>query len=458
MSIKSSILFTAILVVLLTTGFGCRGLSEDEQAAIQPVLLNYWTVYNDLPTLQKFAQEYKAIRPYVTINIRQVRSGEFNTLFLNALADDVAPDIISIHTRWLRAYQSRLSLMPKTVEVASVTVKGTYQPETIVTKETFEMQGVSGVKKYFLPTVADDVIIGSNVYGLPLALDTMVLYYNKDLLDKSGIPEPPKTWGDFLTAVKQTTKFNKQGDIIQSGTALGTGVNIDHAPDVMALLLKQNGVSVTDKGAVTFSAGVNANNAEHPTIQALRFYTDFSRFTKEAYSWNAKMENAFDAFTRGKVVFYFGFAFDYLRIKAKAPQMNIDILPVPQLNEAEPVNVANYWMESVVKKSKNQNEAWDFIRFITTQEKIKAYTDTTKQPSPLRAHVEEQKKDEFFAPFVAGILNADNWYGGRNVTVAEEALRDMAEKLVEPYVENKDPLSRDITIIQQAASVIQQTM
>jgi len=35
-----------------------------------------------------------------------------------------------------------------------------------------------------------------------------------------------------------------------------------------------------------------------------------------------------DAFVRGKVVFYFGYAYDYPRIKARAPQMNMKILEV----------------------------------------------------------------------------------------------------------------------------------
>ena len=114
-------LFTALVSVL---GFGCKGLSEEEQASIRPVTLNYWTVFHDVAELQKFADAYKRIRPYVTINIRQIRHSEFDDLFTNALADDIGPDIVSTHVHTLRQYEPRLSPMPAAVNVADVRITG----------------------------------------------------------------------------------------------------------------------------------------------------------------------------------------------------------------------------------------------------------------------------------------------------------------------------------------------
>ena len=112
------------------------------------------------------------------------------------------------------------------------------------------------------------------------------------------------------------------------------------------------------------------------------FYTDFANPTREGYTWNADMGRALDEFARGKVVFYFGYAFDLPQILAQAPQMNLEVIPIPQLDNTAPVNVANYWVESVTKKSAHKNEAWDFIRFITSPEGVGAYTQATRQPTP----------------------------------------------------------------------------
>lgn len=450
--------FALLSVFLLTSGVGCRGLSEQEQASIQPVTLEYWTVFNNVAELQKLAAAYKQVRPYVDVKIRQVRYEEFDKLFVNALADDVEPDIVSMHTRWLRKYTSRLSPMPPKVQMANIMIKGEYRKETIVTQEELVLPTLRGISSNFVKTVADDVIVDGNAYGLPLSVDTMGIYYNKDLLDKAGVPLPPTTWAELLETVKAATKVDANGNIVQSAIPLGTGINIDNAPDILALLMMQNNVQVTKGQSVTFADGLQQNRETHPSREALRFYTDFARSTKEAYTWNETMGNAFDAFTANRSVFYVGFSYDYERIKARAPQMNLEVIPLPQLNPSTPVNIANYWIESVVKKSEHQNEAWDFVRFITMPENIQKYTEATGRPTPLRAQIQAQSEIPALEPFVKGLLTAENWYRGRDVEVANAAMKNLITQFLQPYGENTTPEDRDAQLISTAASVVQQSM
>ena len=137
------------------------------------------------------------------------------------------------------------------------------------------------------------------------------------------------------------------------------------------------------------------------------------------------MGDALDAFTRGQAVFYFGFAYDYPKIKSRAPQLNIEVMPMLQLNEKAPANVANYWLETVVKKSKHQNEAWDFVMFMTKPENIKKYCEATIHPTPLRSQINDQKENAALAPFASQVLNAENWYRGKDSATAEKAFGDL---------------------------------
>ena len=144
---KKTLLSIGIIAVLLiTAGLGYKGLSEEEIQTVQPETLEYWTVFNDTTILNKFAEEYQKERPQVQINVRQVRYGEFDELFVNALADDVQPDIVSLHVRWLPRYLGRLSIMPPAVSVSRLVTKGKYAKETVVETLNNEMPNTDVVK------------------------------------------------------------------------------------------------------------------------------------------------------------------------------------------------------------------------------------------------------------------------------------------------------------------------
>lgn len=448
-----------IITLLMVAGFGCKGLSQAEQQSVRPVTLNFWTVYDDVGTLTAMAKEYQLQRPYIHVNVRQIRYDEYDSLLVNALADDTGPDIVSVFIRSLPKYESRLAPAPASVRMARVTVEGKYQPKTVITSETLPMPGINTIRNQYIATVAGDVIRGNQILGFPLSVDTMALLYNKNLLDKSGIAVPPSTWTEFLAAAEKTTRLDKDGNIIQSGVALGTGNNIEHAFDIMSLLMLQKGVAIADGGAITFANGLQNRDATgHPTLEALRFYTDFARPTKKVYTWNETQESALQNFARGKSVFYFGFAYDLARLHGMSPQLNIGVVSLPQLAPETPVNVANYWIESVLRKSTHQNEAWDFIRFISLPDNLKRYSDATHIPSPLRIHLQAQVDNPDIAPFTAGLLTASNWYRGHNYDAAQQAFREMIHNYLQPYGDKQDPQKRDATIVIQAASVVQQTL
>jgi multiple sugar transport system substrate-binding protein len=454
-SIFALLTLTTLLVV---SGFGCKGLSTEERAAIVPVKLEYWTVFGDVEALRSYAAEYSARYPHVAITVRQVRYEEFDQLFTNALADDVGPDIVSMHVRWLRENQTRLVPAPANVRMPRLVQKNQYTKDQELVVDTIPLPRDRDMRSQYVKTVYDDVVIGEGIYGLPMAFDSLALFYNQTILDRAGIAGPPKTWDEFVEMIQKTTRFNTTLDIIQSGVALGTSNNIDNFFDIVSLLMLQSGVVVSEGNAVTFNAGVErATDRSHPTLRALDFYTGFARPTADRYSWNEKMQNAFDEFVRGRSAFFLGFAYDYPRIEARAPQLDIQIATVPQLNPDSPTNVANYWVESVVKKSPDQNEAWGFVQFVTSKEKVADYTARTFRPSPYREQITTQQEDEKMGPFATQALFAENWYRGKDVEVATSAMKDMITEYLRQGNTPEATLQKDKAAVVNTAAKIQQT-
>jgi len=457
--IKKIFILSFLSVFLLTTGFGCKGLSQTQVSAVKAVKLTYWTVYDDVDELRTLASIYSQKYPNVSIDIKQVGYDEFDNLFTNALADDVGPDIVSQHVRWLRKNSTRLLSAPATTKMSRIVITDNFSKDQQLVIDTNTLPNASYIKNNYVQTVYNDVVIDGKVYGLTLAMDTLSIFYNQDLLDRAGIAEAPKDWATFISDVKKLTKFNSVGDIVQAGTALGTANNIDSATDIIAMFIMQSGVKLSIGNSITFASGLqNAQSRNTPVLNALDFYTDFARPTKEAYTWNDKKPNALDEFIRGRVGFYFGYSYDYNTIKNRAPQMNLRVMPVLQLNSESPSNVANYWVESVVGKSKHPNEAWDFVRFISSPESVAKYTAKVFSPSPLRSQIATQQKDDNLGPFATQAIFAENWYRGQDIDSVDKAFGTMVTELLKPAGNENDLLKKDKAIIINTAARVQQTM
>lgn len=409
-----------LLSFFIFTGFGCKGtVTKQQAAAVKNATLEYWTVYDDVGAINEAVEKFRLYRPYATINVRQYKPEEIYERLVEALAEDRGPDIISVPVRQLPFYRSKLTTMPSSVGDAIVETKKTVTGamETVISLRTAVLPNTLNIEREFFQTVKKDAVVGNDIYGLPLSLDSMVIYYNKDILDRSGVPEPPKNWVEFQESVRKTTRFNKEtGKLIQSGVALGLAKNINNFDDIFYILLKQSGITL-GQGGFVWSGAKN----ENPLYNVLDFYTDFANPTRDTYTWDQQQEMALDRFIKGGTAFFFGYNYHYSLIKAQGANLNFDVLPLIQLNPENPVNVTNYSLQCVVSKSKNQELAWNFINYLANQN-VKDYLDRTGRPTAKRAFLVEQRLNPELAPFVNDLLIAENWYRGNNYEAAKNSL------------------------------------
>jgi len=457
---KKIITISLFLAVFVFAGFGCKGLTAEQQAATQPINLEYWTVADDVDAINALIGQYKVSRPYLNITLRQLSAGELYQRLIEALAEDRGPDIISINSRVFPKFLSKLAPMPGLVSDTTVQViKGQLGTTTNVSLNSVVMPTVLDIDRNYIKTVKKDVVFDNRIYGLPLSMDTMALYYNKDLLDKAGVAEPPKTWTDFQDAVKKSSRFNKQTNkITQAGVAMGVGSNIPGFDDLLYILFRQSNVNMVDaNGRAIFN--LYGDNNDNPTESVLNFFSDYANSTRDTYTWNESLPNALDNFINGASVFYFGYSYDLPVIQARGPQINLGILPIPQLDPEASVNVANYWIQSVVGKSTKQNEAWGLINFLAYSSANKSYLDATGRPTALRAYINAQKGTLELLPFVEQLLVADNWYRGTDYDAAKKALSDMLHNWLQAPPEDDLSVSEwHQNLMNIAAETINQTL
>jgi len=424
------LLLTLIAMLIISTGFRCKCVSPAEKELLNPIGLKWWGVFDDPGDLQTLISDYKKIHPNITVNYRKLRFAEFETELLDALAEDRGPDIISLHNTWVTKYLSKLKSLPKKTKMAyEVTQKSLgFKEETLIEVRENTSITPAQLKNAFIDVVYGDVVKSGKIYGLPLSVDTLILFYNRDLLNNAGIPLPPNDWLTLQENVKALTYQNQDGDLIQSGIALGTADNVERAVDILSLLMMQNGAQMTIEGQITFGLVPPGfpDKSYNPGPEAIKFYTDFANPSKEVYTWNKKFPDSIDAFAQGRVAMIFGYSYHVPYLEAKRQgKLNYGITGIPQIEGRPEVNFANYWVQSVSEKSKHVNEAWDFIQFISGKSEAKKYLEKTLKPTALRSLIEGQMNDDRLKVFADQVLTSKSWYKGDNATAAENALKDM---------------------------------
>ncbi len=420
-----------LVVFMATAGLGCKG---PDASSLGQTTLDYWGVWDDSDAFTEVIKDYKASHPNVTVNYRKFRYAEYESELLNALAEDRGPDLFAIPESWLRAYQNKLLPMPSSIKLAYVVEKNELfglSKQSVIEYRTAKTPTLREIKETYVDAVYNDAVIDSQLYGLPLSLPSLVMFYNKDIINQSGISQIPADWKSFQEAVTKATRYGLDNKIVQAGTALGTGYNVERSFDIISILMMQSGAAMSDsRGYPTFFSNVSSGGKTiNPGLAALQFYGDFAMPTKNVYCWNNTMSNSLEAFMAGKVAFFFGYNYHLPQMRAQS-RVNLGIAPIPQISGSSIKNYANYWLTGVSKKSTSTAEAWDFLLFMNKPEELKKYLAATNQPTAQRALIASQSDNEDLHAASTQTLTAQTWYRGKDSAAAEQAFKEMAERFL----------------------------
>lgn len=121
---------------------------------------------------------YEAAHPGVTIDFKTFKATEYNTILSTGLAGSAGPDVAQV-----RSY-------------------GQLQP-TIAAGSLVPLDGkvdLAGWDENVLKSAQKKE--DGSLYAVPLAVQTLQMYYNEDLFAKAGITAPPTTWAEFTEDVE----------------------------------------------------------------------------------------------------------------------------------------------------------------------------------------------------------------------------------------------------------------
>jgi ABC-type glycerol-3-phosphate transport system substrate-binding protein len=247
--------------------------------------------------------------------------------------------------------------------------------------------------------------------ALPILVDPLVMYYNRDILSGEGIATPPATWSAFRQVVKDINVIDNSAVIKRTALAMGEFSNNRNAKAVLSLLLLQAGTPIVAYNETGYRSVLDDSfgGTISPGQAALDFFTQFANSGKDGYSWNRSLPEARDAFAAGILATYFGFGSELSAVKAKNPNLNFDVTTVPQRDTGRKLTFAHVYGLAILKNTANINGAVQAASTLASSAGAKPLAEVMGLPSARRDLLTMEIADPFKAAFNRSAIMSVSW-------------------------------------------------
>ena len=342
---------TLVFIILISTGAVFR---PDRDKTI----LTIWGI-DDPVAFEAIKSSFSAENPGVQIVYTQILEKDYEEKLINALAAQQGPDVFFFRSDWMNRHGNKIIPAPR----------------RLLSTEMFA--------ELFPQVVVQDFVFNNQIYALPLYIDTLALYFNRNIFDHRSVAFPPNTWNGFQNTVTRgvTASFG------------GTTPIVPQAGDIMNALFMQVNTNRLQEGlSMQISGEIGA--------VALNLYTSIKAPEVDAYT----------GFTNATI----GMMIDYQSaqplITALNPHLDFRVAPLPQLYLDSPIVPARYYGLAVSGQSLLPALAWEFIFYTTTNPQVAgSYFTATGRPPALRSLINAIIDYPTYGVFASQALIARSW-------------------------------------------------
>lgn len=312
----------------------------------------------------------------------------FDSELVNAIAEGRGPDVVlAFHERILKN-QAKLYVIP--FESFS--------------QRDFQNDFIEGAAVLATP---------KGYLGVPLVVDPLVLYYNRDIFTNASLISPPALWADMYTlAANLTTKNVNTGAISQSAIPLGSYNNVLYAKPILATMVMQAGGRIVEDTSLYIRATLtNTYNLPYgPGNAALLFFTEFSNPAKIFYTWNRSLPDSLTQFAAGDSAMFVGLASDLQKIRDKNPNLSFDAARLPQSSGSlREITYGRFLTIAVTKATFNPTAAFGVAFEMMSTPSVSLLSGMVALPPARRDLLKTVPADPFAAIFYDSAIRAVAW-------------------------------------------------
>lgn len=318
----------AIIGIIVFAGYSGKGPGQDK---IGQVVI--WGVL-DQSKMNNFLNSAKNSRnDFDKVSYKQIDADSFVSTFVDALASGTGPDLILVPDSYLVTLQNKIREIP----YKSISER--------VWQDTF----IDG---------SDIYLTSTGTYAVPVAVDPLVMYFNKSHLSSAGVATTPTNWEAFLGLAEKLVQRDANQNISRSAVALGSYDNVNFAREIISALFLQTGSKITAYKNGQLQSTLSGKNSGASSVA--RFYSEFANPNKQVYSWNVNMPEARKQFLAGDLTFYFAPASDLPAIAKGNPNLNFDVAAFPEPGLIDtPVTYGSFYGLMIPRATGNASGAYN---------------------------------------------------------------------------------------------------
>lgn len=390
-----------------------RGSSQDA------ILVTIWGTVPEARFNEVFQQTSLYQSKLYKVEYEAKAEEDFDGEFIEALASGVGPDLFLLPSNKILKHRNKILPIPYTA----------------FTERQFKDSFIEGAEIYMDP---------EGVIGLPVAVDPLVMYWNRAILTDAKVTEPPKYWDEFYNLAKLISQKDGALNILQSAAALGEFANISHAKEIIINLTMQAGTPVTlwQNGKVTAVFEGSYGKPTAPAEAAVNFFTEFGNPSKPSYSWNRSLPNSTNYFLGGDLALYFGFGSEIRTIQIKNPNLNFDVAMIPTSREGgTKVSYGDFSALSITKSAKNPSAAFAVAAALSGTEAGKVWSQSLRLPPVRRDLLSKKPGSAYESIFYDSAIRARSWLDP-NPSETDLIFKNMIESITSGRARTNDAVSR----------------
>ena len=308
-----------------------------------------WRV-EDEAAYTKIFDAYEKAHPGVTVDFKAFKATEYNKILATGLAGSSGPDVPQVRSYGqLQGTVASGSLLPLD---GKVDLSG--WDENVVASAKGKEDG--------------------KTYSVPLARQTVQMFYNQGLFDRNGI-KAPTTWAEFIAA---------------NDKLMGAGVTpiAIGAKDDWTLPIVHEVLAAPRFGGKAFQDEVLSGKksfTDPDWVGSVQVVSDLEKYMPKNATGVAQTD-AQTLFSAEKAAMIPGGSFDLSVLQKANPAMKIGIFQVPPAPGSPSGSAATTagWADgnfAVSAKSKHPTEATELVKWMTTKEFGQMVTDDIRQIS-----------------------------------------------------------------------------